>query len=249
MDVRACVALAVLSMASAAPAPAQAPPPPPQPPAPPLIHTQIDLGYITTSGNTDVRTLNAAEQLVVRPGAWIFTQSFAIVNGSTAGVETANNLKAGLRADRTIGAGFRVYALGTFYRNRFAGIARQFEEAVGLAYGVLPGPTHLLDVEAGAGRNQQTALDGTTSQYWTSRAAARYRFTFASSAYAEQKVEVISDLQALDNELVNTESALTAPLSTKIALKLGYTVRFASRPQPTFKKTDTVLSVGVQVQF
>jgi len=250
MDARACVAVALLSLASVARAPAQAPAAqPPAPPPPPLVHTQIDLGYVTTSGNTDVRTLNAAEQLVVRPGAWIFTQSFAVVNGSTAGVETANNLKAGLRADRTVGAGFRVYALGTFYRNRFAGIARQFEEAVGLAYGVLPGPTHVLDVEAGAGRNQQTAPDGTASDYWTGRAAARYRFTFASSAYVEQKVELIADLQALDNELLNTESVLTAPLSTKIALKLGYTVRFASQPQPTFKKTDTVLSVGVQVQF
>ena len=250
MDARACLALAVLSVASVAPAPAQAPPPPQAaPPAPPLFHTQIDLAYVTTSGNTDVRTLNAAEQLVVRPAAWILTQSFSIVNGSTAGVETANNLKAGLRADRTVGAGFRLYALGTYYRNRFAGIARQFEEAVGLAYGVLPGPTHVLDVEVGGGRNQQTAPDGTTSAYWTSRAAARYRFTFASSAYAEQKVELISDLQALDNELLNTESILTAPLSTKIALKLGYTVRFTSKPQPTFKRTDTVLSAGVQVQF
>ncbi len=183
MDPRGYVALAVLLLASAAPAPAQNPPTASPPaPKPPLLHTQIDLGYVSTAGNTSVRTLNLAEQLVVQPGGWVFTQTFAITNGSTAGVETANNLKAGLRADRTVGAGFRVYALGTFYRNRFAGIARQFEEAVGLAYGVLAGPTHVLDVEAGAGRNQLKGSDGTQKDYWTGRVAARYRFNFATSA-------------------------------------------------------------------
>ncbi len=223
--------------------------PPAPPPKPPLVQTQIDLGYVSTAGNTSVRTLNVAEQVVVQPGGWKFTQTFAITNGYTSGVETANNLKAGLRADRTIGDGFRVYALGTFYRNRFAGIRRQFEETVGLAYGVLAGPKHVLDVELGGGRNQLTGLNDTTTQYWTGRAATRYRFNFASNAYAEQKVELISDLQNLDNELLNTESSLAAPLSTHVALKLGYTVRFTSRPQPTFKKTDTVLSAGLQLQF
>ena len=70
-----------------------------------------------------------------------------------------------------------------------------------------------------------------------------------ANAYAEQKVELISDLQQFDNELLNTETSLAAPLSTHVALKLGYTVRFVSQPQPTFRKTDTVLSAGVQLQF
>lgn len=243
----AAVALLAATLGKAQTAPAQQATA--APPRPPLIHTQIDLGYVSTAGNSRVRTLNAAEQVVVRPGSWTFTQAFAVVNGSTSGVETANNLKAGLRADYTVGSGFRVYALGTFYRNRFAGIARRFEEAVGLAYGVLKGPTHVFDVEGGAGRIQQTASDGTTQQNWTSRVATRYRFSFATSAYAEQKVELISDLQGLRNELLTSESALTAPLSGNIALKLGYTVRFASQPRPTFKSTDTVLSVGLQLQF
>ena len=248
MDVRSLAALAALCAAVATPVAAQGAAAAPAP-KPPLLHTQIDLGLVSTAGNTSVRTLNAGEQLVVRPGAWIFTQTLAVVDGYTGGVETANNLKIGVRADRTIGAGFRLFGLATFYRNRFAGVARQFEEDVGVAYGVLAGPTHILDVEAGSGRNQQKGTDGTTSSYWTSRLAARYRFTFAPNAYAEQKAELISDLQGLDNEQLNTETSLAAPLSTHIALKLDYTVRFVSQPQPTFKKTDTVFSAGLQLQF
>jgi len=236
---------AVLWLAVAATARAQTP----AAPAPPLLHTQIDLGFVSTAGNTRVRTLNLGEQVVARPGGWTFSQTFAIVNGYTSGVESANNLKAGLRADRAIGAGFRVYALGTFYRDRFAGVARQFEEDAGLAYGILGGPRQVLDVEVGSGRIEQRGSDGASQQYWTSRAALHYRFNFATHAYAEQKVELISDLETFDNELLNTETAVAAPLSTHVAVKLDYTIRFASRPQPTFKKTDTVLSAGLQLQF
>lgn len=226
--------------------PAAAPPPPPPPP---LVKTQIDLGFVSTSGNTSVRTLNVAEQLVVNPAPWKFTQTFAIVNGYTSGTETANTLTAGVRADYAVGARFRLYGLVDFTRNRFAGIARRFEEAVGLGYGVLPGPTNVLDVEAGVGRNQQAGVTGPSQQYWTGRLAAHYKLNFTSHAYFEQKVEDIADLQNPRNTLINTESALVAPISTGVGLKLGYVVHFANVPQPGFKKTDTILSAGLQLAF
>jgi putative salt-induced outer membrane protein YdiY len=218
-------------------------------PSPPLLHTQIDLGFVATAGNSSVRTLNVGEQLAVQPGQWKFTQSFTLVSGYTAGVETANNLKVGLRADYEVGPRLRVYALGTYFRNRFAGVARRFEEAAGLAYGVLAGPQVVFDLEAGAGRNQQRGASGPVQQYWVSRLAGHLKVNFTALAYAEQKVELLSDLENTDNELLNTETSLAAPLSQHIALKVGYRVRFASQPEPTFKKTDTVLSAGLQLEF
>jgi putative salt-induced outer membrane protein len=227
----------------------QAPAPAPSPPPPPLIRTQIDVGLVSTSGNSSVRTLNVGEQLVVNPAPWKFTQAFSVVNSSTADVETVNTLTAGLRADYSVGARFRFYALATFTRNRFAGIARRFEEAVGLAYGVLTGPKHLLDVEAGAGRTEQTGTTGPSQQFWVSRLAAHYKLNFTSHAYFDQKVEDMADLEDLNTMFINTESSLVAPISSTVALKLGYMVRYANRPQPGFKKTDAILSAGLQLQF
>ena len=231
-----------------APAPAAAPVPPPPPP-PPLVHTQIDLGFVSASGNSSLRTLNVGEQLVVKPDPWKFSETFAIVDGYTSGVETVNTLTAGLRADYSVGSRFRLYALGTFTRNRFAGIARRFEEAVGLAYGVLPGPVTILEFEAGAGRNQQAGLVGSSQEFWVSRVAVRLKVNFTSRAYFEQKAEDLSDVQNLKNMLINTESSVVAPISNNVGLKLGYIVHFANQPQPGFKKADTILSAGLQLQF
>jgi putative salt-induced outer membrane protein len=222
---------------------------PAAPPPAPLIRTQIDLGFVSTSGNSSVRTLNVGEQLTVKPDPWKFTQTFAIVNGYTGGVETVNTLTAGLRADYAVGAHVRLFALGNFTRNRFAGIAQRFEEALGLSYGVLTGPTHVLDVEAGAGRNQQTGLVGLSHQTWVSRAAAHYKLSFTSHAYFDQKIEATADFQNARDMLINAESALVAPIAGHVALKLGYIVHFANQPQPGFKKADTILSAGLQLQF
>jgi putative salt-induced outer membrane protein YdiY len=228
---------------------AQTPVPAPTPVAAPLIRTQIDLGFVSTGGNSSIRTLNVGEQLVVKPDPWKFTQTFAIVDGYTGDVETVNTLTAGLRADYAVGSRFRVYALGHFTRNRFAGIARRFEENVGLTYGLWNGPTSILDLEAGAGRNQQTGSMGPLQQFWISRLAMRYKVNFTSRAFVEQKIENLADVENLKNLLINTESSLVAPISNNVGLKLGYIVHFANEPQSGFKKADTILSAGLQLLF
>jgi putative salt-induced outer membrane protein YdiY len=230
------------------PAAAEVAPVPKTPP--PLWRTELDLGYVSAAGNANVRTLNVAEQVAFAPGLWRFSQVFSIVNGYTDGAQTVNTLKAGLRADYAVGTRFRLFVLGDFTQDRFAGIARRFEEATGLAYVICTGPTNVLDAEVGLGRNQQTAAGGPMTQYWVSRLASHYRLNFTSRAYFEQRVEALTDLANAKNLLVNTESALVAPVSTNVGLKLGYTVRFANEPpDPNLKKTDTVLSAGLQLLF
>jgi len=216
----------------------------------PRWRAEIDLGYVSTAGNSRVRTLNVAEQVAFNPGLWRFAQSFSIVNGYTNDSETVSTIKAGLRADYAVGTGFRLFALGHYTRDRFAGISSRFEEAAGLAYGVLAGPTHVLDVEAGAGRTQQTAVGGSTQQYWVSREALHYKLNFTTRAFFEQKAELLNDLENTKNLLVNTESDVVAPVLSNVGLKLGYAVRFANEPPaPGIRKTDTVLSTALQLVF
>ncbi len=216
----------------------------------PRWRAPFDLGYVMTTGNSRVRTLNVGEQVGFNPGQWRFSQTFSIVNGYTNDSETVSTIKAGLRADYAVGTRFRLFALGTFTRDRFAGVARRFEEAAGLAYGVLTGPVNVLDVEAGAGRTQQTSTADSTLQYWVSRLALHYKLNFTSRAFFEQKAELLEDLQSTKNYLVNTESSVVAPVLSNVGLKVGYVVRYANEPPtPGVKKTDTILSAGLQLVF
>jgi putative salt-induced outer membrane protein YdiY len=230
---------AVRAQAPAAPAPV------------PLTRTTIELGFVSASGNTSLRTLNAAEQFVFQPAPWKFTQTFAIVNGYTNGTETANTIRFGLRADYAFSGHFRAYALGLYERNRFAGIARRFEEQLGLSYGALIGPRHVLDFEAGAGRNQQTSPAAKVIDYWLGRAAAHYRFTFRPNTYLDEKLELLQSLQSGSERRINSEAALVAPLSSRVAMRFGYVVRFVnSLPDSTVRfHADQTVSAGLQIAF
>jgi putative salt-induced outer membrane protein YdiY len=217
---------------------------------PPRTRTTVDLGFVSATGNTRLRTLTVAEQFVFRAAPWTIAQTFAIMNGFTNGVETANNIRVGLRADFAFAAHLRVYALGLYERNRFAGIARRFEEQVGASYVALAGPKHLLELEAGAGRNQQTSPADQAINFWLGRAAAHYRYTFRPGAYLDEKLELLQSLQSGPERRINSEAALVAPLSSRIALRFGYTVHFVNQPpDSTYKKLDQVVSSGIQIIF
>lgn len=45
------------------------------------------------------------------------------------------------------------------------------------------------------------------------------------------------------------ETSLVAPLSSRIAFKAGYVIRFDNAPEPGFAKTDRFLTSGLQVVF
>jgi putative salt-induced outer membrane protein len=217
-------------------------------PPPPRTRTTVDVGFVSASGNTRLRTLTAAEQFVLRAAPWTLTQTFAIVNGSTNGAETANTIRAGLRADLALAARVRAYAFGLYERNRFAGIARRFEEQAGASFSALVGPAHLLELEAGAGRNEQTSPAAKVTDFWLGRAAAHYRFTFRPNTYLDEKLELLQSLQSGPERRINSEAALVAPLSSRIALRFGYTVHFVNQPpDSSYRQTDQIVSSGIQI--
>ena len=240
----AALAAAVLALPRGAQA--QAPPAPP-----PLTRTTIDLGFVSASGNASLRTLSVAEQFVLQPGPWKFTHAFSIVNGYTGGVETANTIRTGLRGDYNFVDHLRAYASLLYERNRFAGIARRFEEQLGLSFGALVGPTHVLDLEAGAGLNQQTSPSAAVADYWLGRAAVHYRFTFRPDTYLDEKLEVLQSLQSSDTRLINSDFALVAPLTKGIAMRFGHVLRFVnSVPDTTVHfHADQTVSAGLQIVF
>jgi len=102
-----------------------------EPPPKPLKATG-DFGYVSTAGNSDVTTLNSSDKIEYTSGRWLFTQDGAAVWGTDHGIENAGAYLLSLRADYKLAERIGVYALGSWRRNTFAAIARQFDESVGL---------------------------------------------------------------------------------------------------------------------
>lgn len=213
------------------------------------LQVEGDIGLVSTAGNTEVTTLNVGERITWTRGRFKITQRFGVVYGTTGDSTTTNQWKASLRYDVALGDGFASFVRGTFERNTTAGISRRFEEAVGLAATLLARPHTTLETELGVALNQQTSTTGTTDDFASGRLAVLFRQDVTSSAYVTQDLEALPNLNDTDDLRVNSESALTAAVSSAVSVKLSYTIKFDNVPEPGFERTDRIFSGGVQVTF
>lgn len=210
---------------------------------------QTDFGFVNTAGNTSTTTLNAGENLSYTTGDWTFAQLFAVVYGRTDGEKSAENYAANLRGDYAISEHFGVYGLGKWDRDAFAGIARRFEEGVGLTFTPVARARTTLSFEGGISANQQRSTEGIDDQFASGRGAVLFKQLFATAAYFQQTAEILPNLKTSEDYRVNSETALVAPLSKSIAFKASYVIKFDNDPEPGFEETDRFLTSGLQIVF
>jgi putative salt-induced outer membrane protein len=209
----------------------------------------FDLGFVNASGNTDVTTLNAGEHLSYVSGPWAFAHAVIVIEGRSHGSETAAQYSTDLRVDRAVSPRFGVYALAGYYRNPFAGIARRFDEGFGLTAKILTRPHDALSGEVGTSVIQERNTSLLENSFSAGRSALLYKHNFTDAATLQEAAELLVDFRTTDDRRVNSETSLTAPLSKRISLKAAYLIRFQNVPEPGFKKTDRVLTTGVQIVF
>jgi len=216
-------------------------------------HFVGNLGYVQTSGNTRLSTVNVGEKLTFRPGLrWTFGQTASWVYGKTNGVESANQILAGVRGDYAIAGRLSAFGLVNYERNPFAGIARRFEELAGLSWKAVATPKHVLTMDLGLGNNQQLT-GGVTSSFFVARFAPTYRYNLSDKAYFEEAVEFLENLKTTGDLRTTSSTVLVAPLTSSIAIRLGYLMRYDAEPalqtapSTYFKKLDTIFTTGIQL--
>lgn len=211
-----------------------------------------NLAYVDAAGNSDVTTFAFNQRLDFRigvRGAGI-TQTLGGIYGRTEGVTSASLWRAGLRGDVPLSRSVSAYGLLGFDRDRFAGIARRAEEGFGLGVRILHGPTDSLQIEGGLSFFQQRSTDEVSSSYTAARSGGRYKHLFSPAAYFVQLLEVLPNLEDAGAVRANSESALVAPLSRVLALRLSLILRYDSEPPEVDVKTlDRLFTAGIEITF
>jgi putative salt-induced outer membrane protein len=211
---------------------------------------KADLGYVVAGGNTELQALNFGDKLTFDPaGALRFAQTVSWIY-STSDEETTANLIAGeVRGDYDLTPRLAAYGFGGFYRNTFAGVSRRFSEGIGLGYRPVLAPRDTLLVEGGVSLFQERQTSGLTDDFTTARLAGWYKHLLTDRAWVSLGTQFLPDLSDLGDYLLDANAELGAPLSTNVAVKLGYLVRYQSEPAPGFEDTDTVFTSGIQLTF
>lgn len=237
---RLAIILLALVVAGTARSTAQAPKP---------TQLALDLGFVNTSGNSEVTTFNLGQKLTRTAGLWLFAQTAKVIYGETDGSATAESYEAGLRADYIIKERVSAFTLLTYQRNPFAGVAARYAEGVGLSLRAVRAPRDTLSVEGSVSANQERSTADLEKTFAATRAALAYKHLFGTAAFFTQALEWLANLNDSDDQRINSETAFTAPISRQISLKAAYIVRFDNQPEPGFEDTDRIFTTGVQIVF
>lgn len=222
---------------------------------PPPTEFSGDLALVAVSGNTTVSTFAVNEKLIRRIDRWEFKQDLGSVYGKTDGVESSNLVRGGLRADYSLTDHFALYALTAYDRNKFAGIKARYAEGVGGVAKIIATDVDQFNIEGGYQLTQQRNLIGADNNFSALRLASNWRHSFTKASYFFEGVEYIPDLQDSRDYRINNEADVVAPLSSHVAMKFSYVVRFANEPPlnsagtALLRKTDSILSAGIQVTY
>ena len=232
---------------------------------PDLTSITADFGFVSAAGNTSVTTLNFGDKFQTQTAdkRVIFSQTFNAVRSEADGVRNAENYRTQLRLDYGVGGRVYLFGLTGWDRNVPAGVARRFEETIGLSVKVVTAPKTELSLELGLSgfqqRNTATSAGADRQDNYTAgRAAAAFKHGFGKASFFLQNLELIPNFDNSTDFRLNSESALVAPISTRVGLKLGYVIRYDNlpglKPDPNpngarFRKADRFLTAGISISY
>jgi putative salt-induced outer membrane protein YdiY len=237
-------AFVVVVLASPIVAMAQDPPPGPR-----RTQLTLDFGFVNAAGNSDVTSLNLGEKLTWRPGRVVLSQTAKALYGETEGTTTTESYEAGARAEYPVSSRIGAFALVVYQRDPFAGVAMRLGGGPGVSIGLLRSARDTLSVETALTMQKERSTADVEQSFGATRTAAIFKHMFTATAFVTQTLEWTANLETMDDQRLNSETALTAPLSRQIALRVAYLIRHDNLPEPGFEKTDRILTTGVQISL
>lgn len=209
-----------------------------------------ELSYVQTSGNSKTSTI-AAKNLFNKDWEKAALELAAGGLGTKSkGSVTAEQYNASEKVSLKLAGKNYAFEKLAWDKNRFAGIQDRWDLALGVGRNVLDTADDKLSAEAGGGYIWEDRLPGAKNQsFGTYRGYAKYIRTLSPSANASQDLEYLGNLKDAKGYRMNAETALVTSISTHFSLKASYLWKYANAPGAGFKKTDTMTSVAIIVNY
>jgi putative salt-induced outer membrane protein len=209
----------------------------------------LGLSYLATSGNTDTSSFGLDIEVKRDPAPWGFAAFLKSQQAQKDGARTAERYFAAIRGERAFGERWSAFAGVSGERDRFQGIdLRMIIEAGGI-YNALLGPRHNLSFDAGlTWTRDETTLDETSDSAGM-LAGVFYAFQISENATVTERLVYFPNLDESDDWRYQSETALTANINSRWAVKLGYLIRYDNLPVEGFEKRDTTSSASIVMSF
>jgi putative salt-induced outer membrane protein len=237
--------LIVVTLLAPAAAAAQTPPPPP----PPLWDVQIGASFVGTGGNSDTSSAGADFGLHRRWLVWQIESAAAAVRTSNQDVRTAERYLGSFRGQRRLSSLIGLSAGIKLERDKFSGMNFRSITDVGLNWALVRQAAWTLDGITAIAHSHENPTLGPKRNAPIGLLQLLSRIPVGESGATTQRFTFYPDFKDPDAHRSEMELAVQAALNSRFALKLGYLVRRSNAPVLGFKKTDTMTTASVVMQW
>jgi putative salt-induced outer membrane protein YdiY len=220
-----------------------------------------ELGYINTSGNTVSSTLNAKVTLDSDLEYWRHAFEASAYNNSDDDVRSAEQYNTFWQSNYKFNAHQSIFARGEYDDDRFSGWEYQATVTAGYSQRINFSDKMTLDLDAGPGyrysvydkdynddggnRVWQPELGNDISEAMV-RLAADYNWAFSDTASFQQQFSMEA---GKDNVINRSITSLTMDLTSVLALKLSYDVKYTDDVLPSVNQYDRKTIISILYKF
>ena len=214
--------------------------------APSLWKATAEVGYVSTSGNTETETLNAKAMVSTERENWRHKAEITSLKSSDETGDTADKDTFMIQSDYKLKDPNYLFGLITYEEDKFSGYEYQATESVGYGRRVVKRETVKLDLEIGPGARQTKLDNGSTESEAIARAAAKLEWDISKTS---KFTEVLTVEAGEDATITKSVTGLSSKINSSLSMKITYTYKNTSEVPVGVDDTDTETAVTLVYNF
>ncbi|MFP3873534.1 MAG: YdiY family protein [Thiohalophilus sp.] len=205
-----------------------------------------ELGFIMNRGNTDSDSLNTQLRVENSRHKWRHRGEAKALRISEEDTTTAESYEVSGRSDYLLDENDYLFGSLRYESDEFAGYDRRTTEVLGYGHQFLKREDMHLKGEFGVGGRQTKFVDDSDDDESIVRVGLDYKWQISKTSSFS---EVVYVEHGSNNTYTESVTALTAKLNNSLAMKVSYTIKDNSDPQPGFDNTDTRTAITLVYDF
>jgi len=212
---------------------------------------ETGLSFVATTGNSETQTLGLDLKFERRPEPWGVVFGGSFIRAEQDKELTAERYGAYVRGKRALSERWELFAGLSGEKDQFAGYDLRGVLDAGATYKALVGPTHELSFDGGLAWTTEDFIEGQGSDndYFGAILGLDYKWSFSDNAYLGQTLDYFPNFDNSTDWRFVSETSLQGSLTSLLALKLAYLIRYDNEPVPGFDDTDTTATASLVLKF
>lgn len=225
----------------------------------PWLTGTAELGYVSTSGNSESNNINAKLSLARETKSWLHSLKLAGIgassevsnNGVSNSQRSAEKYNFEYQADRKLDETKSLYAFANYEKDRFSGFDEQSAVGVGYGHKVLNKLTQQMQIDIGPAYRVNNPVQGSSESEVVLHVGENYFWDFSETAKLEQFLVIDA---GNDNTISRLGLSDTAKLTGALALKLATEWKLTDNPGfnaggGEFEDLDSVTTANISYSF